>query len=96
MATLVGTGGNTYFWFNTGETTPTITVAPDTTTTYYLSVVSPNGCPDDTSVTVTVQPVPNADAGPDQIICEGETATLVRGQEVICICGILPKQRLPL
>nr|MBP6731815.1 hypothetical protein [Chitinophagales bacterium] len=33
-------------------------------------------CPDTRTVTVTISPVPTVDAGPDQIICPGASATL--------------------
>jgi hypothetical protein len=56
---------------------------PDTTTIYALVVEAGNGCSStltttDTlsTVVVNVNPVPIADAGPDQHICFGDSATL--------------------
>jgi predicted transcriptional regulator len=74
-ATLTATGGSTYEW-STTETTATITVTPSTTTTYTVTVTDVNGCTDDTSVVVNVNPLPVADAGTDQTICIGFDATL--------------------
>jgi len=50
---------------------PQNTVTPDSTTTYYLTVHSSNGCTVTDSVTVTVLHV-DANAGPDVAICEGQ------------------------
>jgi gliding motility-associated-like protein len=41
--TLCATAGNSYLW-NTGQTTPCITVSPETETTYSVTVSSPGGC----------------------------------------------------
>ena len=72
--TLIATGGTDYLW-NTGETTASITVSPTTTTTY--SVTVSDGANSDTDdVTVFVNPLPIANAGIDQTICEGESVTL--------------------
>lgn len=74
-ATLTASGGPNFLWDN-GETTATIVVNPLVTTTYTVSVFDNEGNIDEDSVTVTVNPVPVADAGADVTICEGETATL--------------------
>ncbi len=75
--TLTASGGNTYLW-STGETTQSISVSPNSTTTYSV-VVAINGCEDSHEVTVTVNQngqTVKADAGSDQSICIGESATL--------------------
>ncbi|WP_219007743.1 collagen-binding domain-containing protein [Aquimarina litoralis] len=67
-ATLTATGGDTYLW-STGETTATIDVSPDATTTYTVTASS-NGCTATDDVTVFVEGCTVvADAGPDQTIC---------------------------
>ncbi|MBC3846230.1 Ig-like domain-containing protein [Winogradskyella echinorum] len=73
--TLTASGGTGYLW-NTGETTESIEVSPNLTTTYTVTVSDDFGQSEDASVTVTVNPLPNANAGEDQTICEGETITL--------------------
>ncbi|HRS54458.1 MAG TPA: PKD domain-containing protein, partial [Bacteroidales bacterium] len=73
--TLNGTGGNSFNWSN-GATTPNITVAPTTTTTYTLTVTGIGGCTATDNVVVTVNNLPTANAGPDVTICQGETTTL--------------------
>ncbi|MEL4308835.1 T9SS type A sorting domain-containing protein [Joostella sp. CR20] len=51
-----GTASYTYEWSN-GETTQSITVAPEETTTYTLTVTDTNGCSQTESVTVEVEDV---------------------------------------
>lgn len=53
---------------------PIITVSQSGT--YSVTVYDAGGCPDDETVTVTVYPLPAADAGPDVTIYDYETITL--------------------
>jgi len=71
---LTASGGDSYVW-NTGETTANITVSPNSTTTYSVTVTQ-NGCTDTDSVLVLVNPLPIADAGPDVTIVNGQNTTL--------------------
>ena len=71
---LVASGGTTYLW-NTGETSATISVSPNTTTTYTVEVFD-NGCSSTDDVTVTINPLPETNAGTDVTITEGESTTL--------------------
>ncbi|MGJ5640533.1 T9SS type A sorting domain-containing protein, partial [Formosa sp. S-31] len=52
--TLTATGGTSYKW-NKGETTQSITVSPDATTTYEVEVYNENGCWDLAIVMVIVE-----------------------------------------
>ncbi len=72
--TLTASGGSSYLW-STGETLASINVNPNTTTTYTVEVFE-NNCSSVDEVTVTVNQIPNVDAGEDQTIFVGETATL--------------------
>jgi len=72
---LTATGGSSYLWSN-GATASTITVTPPSTTNYVVTVTNANGCTAKDTVRVTVNPLPAANAGPDQAICNGTTATL--------------------
>ncbi|WP_179006928.1 T9SS type A sorting domain-containing protein [Winogradskyella forsetii] len=74
-ATLEASGGTNYVW-NNGETTATIEVTPEVTTTYTVTISDDFGQSEDASVTITVNALPIALAGEDQSICQGETATL--------------------
>src|SRR5690554_2545609 len=74
--TLSASGGVEYLW-NTGDTTSEITVSPLVTTTYEVLVTDANGCQNTAEVTVTVHPLPLADAGEDVAICIGESTTLL-------------------
>ena len=56
----------------TASTTQSISVNPEITTTYTVTVTS-GVCSGTDQVTVTVFPNPNVDAGPDVTLCIGET-----------------------
>ncbi|UWX56603.1 hypothetical protein NYZ99_12660 [Maribacter litopenaei] len=71
--TLTASGGTEYLW-STGETTASIEVS--TAGDYTVTVTDANGCSDDETVSVTVNPLPTAAIEGDLIICEGETTTL--------------------
>ncbi len=72
-----GTTSFTYHWNHTTDNSGTQIVAPSTTTTYSVYATGDDGCTTDTkNVTVTVAPIPAPDAGPDQVICIGETIAL--------------------
>lgn len=78
--TLVLNAGNpgcTYLW-STGETTQTISLA-DASGTVSLTVTAPGGCARSDDALVTFIPEVDADLGPDQVLCDGETATLDAG-----------------
>ena len=74
--TLTASGGGTYLW-STGETTQSITVSPNVTTTYSVTV-SNTICEDTDEVTVTVLDLPTivANAGDDQVILLGDNVIL--------------------
>ena len=72
---LTASDGDSYLW-STGETTAEITVSPLSTTTYSVTVSDIYEQSEDASVVVTVNPIPVANAGDDQTICEGDTITL--------------------
>ncbi len=76
--TLTATGGESYHW-NTGETTPVITVTPLEDTKYTVVVTNGGQCATDTSVTVTVHPLPQVSLGPDTTSCTGSSVTLDAG-----------------
>ncbi|MBU0490125.1 MAG: PKD domain-containing protein, partial [Bacteroidetes bacterium] len=59
-----------------GETTASITVTPDTTTAYTVTGPNAAGCYASATVVVYVTELPIADAGADQNLCLGSTATL--------------------
>ena len=74
--TLTATGGGSYIW-STGETTASITVAPNETTTYSVMVTSNIGeCTDADQVLVTVDCAMVVDLGEDLDLCE-ETETVL-------------------
>lgn len=72
---LTVSGGSIYSW-STGATTATINVSPATNTTYTVTVSSGSGCADTVSKLVLVNGLPVANAGNDQTICSGASATL--------------------
>lgn len=72
--TLTANGGSTYEWSDSSTGT-SINVSPTSTTNYF--VIATNACGSDTAtVTVTVGGAFSVDAGPDQTIGLGNSATL--------------------
>ncbi len=87
-ADLVASGGTTYLWkilgAPNGNTTnanagnqATYTTTALTETTTFRVIVGDNNCTDSLETTVTVNTPQTINAGTDQNICEGETATLL-------------------
>ena len=78
--TLNGTGGSSYSWTpSTGLNNPSIsnpTANPTSNTTYTVIGTDNNGCTNTSSVIVNVNPLPVADAGQPNIICNGGSVTL--------------------
>jgi len=74
-ANLTATGGAQYEWSNGGNAANT-NVAPATTQIYIVTVTDSNNCLQTDNVTVNVHNLSNADAGTDQNICAGDSATL--------------------
>ncbi|MFO8086625.1 MAG: gliding motility-associated C-terminal domain-containing protein [Bacteroidales bacterium] len=64
-----------YAW-STGDSTQSITVSPTQDTNYILKVGSSPDCVAYDTVNVTVHPLPNADAGQDEAICNGAQVDL--------------------
>lgn len=77
---LNASGGISYTWSPaTGLSDPNIAnpiATPLVTTTYYVTVVDSAGCSGIDSVTVSINPPLNINAGPDSIICAGECVQL--------------------
>lgn len=72
--TLNVSGGSSYLW-STGSSMSGISVIPSSTTTY--SVIITNGaCVKDTSVTVTVNPSPDANITGNSQLCKGDSSML--------------------
>ncbi|HQP02771.1 MAG TPA: PKD domain-containing protein, partial [Bacteroidia bacterium] len=70
--TLTATGGGSYIWMPTSQTSSAVTVSPANNTMYAVVVTAPNGCTATDSVLVTVNPLPMASAGPNRNICENQ------------------------
>ena len=87
-ATLIASGGESYVWkeldgaggnviADNVSTLATFIPDPLTATTVYRVVITTNNCIDSLETVVTVWLPNTIDAGNDQTICEGESATLV-------------------
>ncbi len=72
--------GNKYQWTSSPagfiSTISDPTVNPKTKTTYILSETTPTGCSKTDSITVIVNQNPKADAGPNKIVCRGDTVSI--------------------
>lgn len=79
-ATLSATGGTTYNWSpTTGLSSSNVSnpsASPTSTTPYTVTVMDANGCTANDMIVVTVNPLPNVDAGLDQTICYGASTSL--------------------
>lgn len=79
LLSAAGSSGSqlSYLW-NTGDTTSSITVTPDTVGTipYAVTVTAGNGCSDVGHASVYVYPLPIVNAGPDTSICKGKQVSL--------------------
>ncbi len=73
--TLTASGGANYSWSNNAGNTANVTVSPLITTTYTVTVTS-GSCSSTDNVTITVNPAPVADAGPNDTVCFGQPSTL--------------------
>jgi len=78
--TLNATGGIFYSWLpSTGLSCTDCqspSASPVNTLTYTVNVIDSNGCSDTASVTITVYPLPFANAGLDTTMCKGESVVL--------------------
>jgi len=78
--TLTANGGISYVWspaagLNT-TTGSTVIANPSSTTTYTVTGTGSNGCENTDQITVNINPLPNIDAGSDEIICQGESINI--------------------
>lgn len=71
---LTASGGASYLW-NNGNTTSSILVNPDSTTTYSVKVTNPT-CNYTFSITVTADTIPQLSISGPQTICPGGSTTL--------------------
>jgi gliding motility-associated-like protein len=72
--TLNASGASTYTW--TGGVNQGVPFVPTATTTYSVTGTNVNGCINTDQVVVTVNPLPNVNAGIDQTVCNGTPITL--------------------
>jgi Zn-dependent metalloprotease len=72
---LTSSSNESVVWQPGGETTESISVSPASDAIYIVSATNNCGTASE-DVEVVVNPLPNANAGQDQTICEEETATL--------------------
>jgi hypothetical protein len=75
---LTASGANTYTWSNNAgsATTATVSPSPTTNTTYTVTGTDANGCTNVSTLSVTVNPLPNVTTSGTKVICIGNTTTL--------------------
>lgn len=74
-ATLSVSGGTTRTW-SSGDTSASITVTPNATTTYTVTSSQGGYCPTTDTVTVSIMPYISTTITPDTSICTGSSITL--------------------
>ena len=73
---LTASGGQVYEW-STSDMVSTITVSPSDTTEYYVTVTDANGCVNNDTTSVLVNPLPVVEAtSQDSAICLGDETEL--------------------
>jgi len=72
--TISASGGGTYLW-NTGATTSSILITPPSNVTDSVLVTNA-GCKKDTSIKITVNPLPTVTISHDTTICAGSSTTI--------------------
>lgn len=72
--TLLGSGAASYSW--TGGITNGVSFPISSQATFEVTGTGSNGCTNTDQVTIFVNNAPNVSAGPDRIICNGQTITL--------------------
>lgn len=72
--TLTATGAATYSWNN--NVSNGVAFTPAATATYTVTGQDAGGCTSTDQVVVTVNPLPTANAGQDQVVCAGQSVTL--------------------
>lgn len=78
-AQLQASGGGTYLWSPSSSLTNKDIANPiafPVISTRYFVEINLNGCLSTDSVFITVNPLPSANAGPDQTICKNDSANL--------------------
>jgi hypothetical protein len=72
--TLSGSGAVSYTWNNNVQNG--VAFIPNATATYTVTGTNANGCTNTAQTTVTVNALPTVNAGANQTVCAGSTATL--------------------
>lgn len=77
---LSASGGISYIWSPVSDLSNSMisnpVASPPITTTYAVTVTDANGCSATDDMILSVNPLPTANAGPDQTICDGNIANL--------------------
>lgn len=76
LTTLNGAGATTLSWDN-GVTDGVAFQQAVGTVMYTLTGTDANGCQNTDQVTITINPLPTVNAGPDQAVCSGVSVTLI-------------------
>lgn len=71
-----GIGPFTYLWNNGLGTNPTITVTPNFTTTYVVTITDASGCTGTDDVVVNVRSRPTVNTAMDKFICIGNSTSI--------------------
>lgn len=75
--TLTASGASTYTWQAGNIVSPTVILSPTTTTNYTVTGTSSQGCNNNRTVSITVNPLPSISCVTNKtLVCQGSTSTL--------------------
>ena len=87
--TLSGSGAISYSWDNGLGAGQSHSVSPSVITTYIVTGTGANGCTNTDDIVVTVNALPNVNAGSDTAICVGNFWHAYLALVLILILGIM-------
>ena len=93
--TIFASGGGAYSWDPGAIAASQLTLSPSVTTDYTVTVTDQNGCTASDQMTLTVHPLPLADAGLNANICIGDAVSFTASGGELCLGSGRIEHRAP-